>query len=240
MPNALSLTYDDVPLARVGVADRDALWDVYRRHFNADRAEMDASLARAERVIRFRERFTGKLRGLVVYSLRQAEHEGRRFFWLWAGALAIDRACRGKLLLERSGMDVLLRFRVRRPTAPLFWIYESNSFQSFRMMARNFDVYWPHPERDTPPWEAGLVDRLAREKFGDRWDPTTRVLRPTGTKHVRRDSAETRASETDPLRAFYRSVNPHAEEGAAIVIVAALNLRNATSLVKRTVERMVP
>jgi hypothetical protein len=238
-PSVLSLTFEITPIAKVTSADRDALWEVYRRHFDAERAQLDASLARADQVILFRERRTRRLRGLVVFSLNEAEHAGRRFFWLWAGALAIDRECRGKWLLERSGLAVLLRFRLRHPGVPLFWIYESNSFQSYRMMARSFEVFWPHPERVTPDWEREVVGKLAREHYPERWDPERRVLRPTGKKHVRPDSSQTSLPPSEPLRAFYQAVNPEAELGASVVLLAALDRTNITTLLWRMSARML-
>lgn len=235
-PSALSLTYDIVPVRTLGRAERDDLWTVYRRHFDADRAALDQSLERSDQVTRFRQRGTGRLCGLVAMSLREAEHEGRRFFWLWAGALAIDRECRGKWLLERSGLDALARYRVRHPTAPLFWIYESNSFQSYRMMARSFDVFWPHPTRETPAWERGVVEKLAMTSYPERWDAERRVLRPTGKKHVRAESSQTSTGDADPLRAFYRRVNPEAEAGASVVLMAPLDWNNTRTLARRLVK----
>ncbi|AKF09086.1 hypothetical protein [Sandaracinus amylolyticus] len=229
---ALSLTYDIVPVASLRHGDRDDLWDVYRRHFDAARSELDASLARGSHVIRYRRRGDQRARGLTVISLREAEHAGRRFHWLWAGALAIDRECRGRGLIERSGIETFARFRVRHPSAPLFWLYESISFQSFRMMARSFDVYWPRPDHDTPAWEHGAIDTLARISTGDRWDPERRIVRATGRKHIRHESSQTSVGEDDPLRAFYRRINPGAENGAAVVMLAPLDATNLRAVLR--------
>jgi hypothetical protein len=238
-PRALSLTYDTVPTSALDAADRDDLWDVYRRHFDADRSALDASLARADQVIRFRRRGERALRGLVAMSLREAEHEGRRFLWLWAGALAIDRECRGQWLLERAGVETFARIRLRHPSRALLWIYESNSFQSFRMVARNYQVYWPHPGAATPTWEAGVIEKLARVHHGARWDTDARVLRPTGKKHVRPTSSQTRTDDDDPMRRFYRGLNPEASAGAAIVMLVPLDFTNLRALGRRAARSLL-
>ncbi len=230
------LTYDYVPIATLTHADRDALWEVYRRHFNADRSEMDASLGRATHVTRFRVRKTGELRGMVAISLKETEIDGRRFFWLWAGALAIDRDCRGKWLLERFGLEFIAKFRLRHPFASLIWMYTSISFQSFRMASRSFDEYWPHPDRETPPWEAKVIDQLTAAEFGDRWDPQAKVLRGDGKKHIRPDSSVTSAN--DRYREFYARINPNAAHGDAVVMMAPLNLKNVLALTKRMTASM--
>jgi hypothetical protein len=233
--SALSLTFDIIAVDRLTNSNREALWNVYQRHFDAGREQFNASLNRADQVIRFRERRTQRLRGLVVVALRPTEHGGRRFFWLWAGALAIDRDCRGKWLLERSGIYFLIRFRLRHPLVPLFWIYESISFQSYRMMARSFEIFWPHPERKLPNWEGEVIEKLAYEHYPERWDSESRVLRPTGKKRVRSDSSHTSVTTAEPLRAFYNSVNPDAELGASIVLLAPLNWSNIATLLGRLI-----
>jgi hypothetical protein len=232
-PRPLDLTYEIVPVRALDAAARDALWEVYRRHFDAPRSALDASLAQADQVILYKHRPTGALRGLVAMALREREHRGRRFFWMWAGALAVDRECRGKWVLERSWVDVFARFRLRHPVAPLYWIYASLSFQSFRMMARNFATHWPHPTRATPPWEASLIDTLARELYPTRWDATRRVVRAVRGKTVRAESSRTSRPEADPLRAFYRSVNPGVEQGEIVVLLAPIDWPNAATVVRR-------
>ena len=231
--------FDITDVEHLDSEGREALWGVYRRHFDAQRSDLDASLARADQVIRFWDERRERMIGLLVMSLTRAEHRGRVFYWLWAGALAIDREYRGSWLLERSGATVLLRFRARHPFAALYWIYESFSFQSYRMMARSFSEFYPQPSCPTPAWERSLVHRLASERFPDRWDSEAEVLRAVASKKLRGASARTKTPTNDPLRRFYEGINPYADQGASVVLLSPLGARNAATLALRSGRRML-
>lgn len=225
--------YHISPIAALSAAARDELWQLYRRHFAAARASLEASLGRAEQVVRIRRRRDGALCGMMVFSIRARQHAGRRFYVAWAGAGALERECRGRGLLERAGIEAMLRFRCRHPTAELFFIGECCSFLSYRLLARSFAEFWPHPARATPAWERGAMDAYARQAFPTLWDPVRRIVRVDRGKHILAESRRTRAASTDPLFAFFSQINPGAAEGEAFILFAPVHLANLGTLLRR-------
>jgi hypothetical protein len=230
-PSTSTFSYDLTPTPALLPTDRDALWDFYRRHYAADRAALEASLGRADLVVRFR-RASGALCGMLAFSLREAEHQGRRFHLVWAGANALDRDCRGKWLVERAALRVFLRFWLRHPRAELFLLGETCAFQSYRMVTRNFATYWPHPERPTPAWERAAMDAFAAHHAGPSWDPARRVIRPVG-KHIRHESACTSADAADPLWRFFHACNPGSTDGEAMIFFAPISRANILTMIGR-------
>jgi hypothetical protein len=231
------LSYDLRTISSLTPSEREELWRVYSRHFHAPRADFTASMALGTHVARFLDPTTGVPRGLVAYQIHQSEVLGRSFHWIWAGALAIDRPLRGRYLLEVSGLEIYARFRLRHPLSPLYWIYMSTSYQSYRMMARTFEQHWPHPDGPTPPWEQAAIDAVARRLVPERYDPERGLVLPSGTKSVRPDSARTTTPDDHPQRRFYRQINPLAAQGGSVVLLCPLALGNAGAMVRHTLGR---
>lgn len=230
--SARAFTHEAAATSSLVAADRDELWSLYRRHFDAPRTALDTSLSHSTIVVRVRHRATGALCGMTVFSVRAHQHRGRAFFLVWGGAAAFDRECRGKWLLERAALRLFFLFRLRNPLASLFLIGESNAFQSYRALARSFDEFWPHPTRPTPTWERSFMDEFAERRFGAAWDRERRVVRPLG-KSIRRESARTTAAPTDPLWRFFQRENPGAGLGEAMIFFAPLHRRNLVAMVSR-------
>lgn len=230
--SARAFTHEASSTSSLTAADRDELWALYRRHYDAPRAALEESLRRATLVVRIRHRATRALGGMTVFSVRAHEHRGRSFFLVWGGAAAFDREGRGKGLLERAALGLFVRFRLRHPMAPMFVIGECNAFQSYRALARSFDEFWPHPSRLTPSWERSFMDDFAARTFGDAWDAARRLIRPLG-KSIRGESSRTTAAVDDPLWRFFQEQNPGAPLGEAMIFFAPLHRRNIASMLAR-------
>ncbi len=227
--SARQLTHESSPTTELVAADRDELWDLYRRHYDAPRAALEESLRRATLIVRIRHRATRALCGMTVFSVRAHEHRGRSFFLVWGGAAAFDRESRGKGLLERAALGLFLRFRLRHPLAAMFVIGECNAFQSYRALARAFHEFWPHPTRPTPSWERSFMDDFAARTFGAAWDPLRRLVQPLG-KSIRGESSRTTTAVTDPLWRFFQAQNPGASLGEVMIFFAPLDRRNIASM----------
>lgn len=59
--------------------ERDALWRVYSRYFDAERDRFEAAVDVAGEVLRFFDGAGGGLVGMSLVSSFDEEHEGRRF-----------------------------------------------------------------------------------------------------------------------------------------------------------------
>lgn len=231
-PAARAFAHDAVATASLTPAERDELWQLYRQHYDAPRSALEASLGRSTITVRVRRRGAASLGGMTLFAVRQTHHRGRTFFLVWGGAAAFDADCRGKWLLERAALRLLVQFRLQHPLAPLFLIGECNAFRSYRALARAFEEFWPHPERATPAWERSFMDHYGATYFPDHWDAQRRLVRPLG-KSIRPHSARTATASDDPLWRFFQAQNPAAATGEAMLFFAPLHRRNIATLLGR-------
>lgn len=229
---ARPFAHDAVATPSLSPADRDELWQLYRQHYDAPRAALEASLGRSTITVRIRRRASGELCGMTLFAVRQTSHRGRAFFLVWGGAAAFDADCRGKWLLERAALLLFLQFRLHHPLAPLFLIGECNAFRSYRALARAFVEFWPHPERATPAWERSFMDHYGATYFPDHWDAQRRLVRPQG-KSIRPHSARTATASHDPLWRFFQAQNPATATGEAMLFFAPLHRRNIATILGR-------
>jgi len=94
--------------------------------------------------------------------------------------------------------------------------------------------FWPRRDRATPADTAAFIDRLASQRYGSDWNPETGVVRRSGYKLLRPETAPI----ADELRSdsdvsFFEAINPGHREGDMLVCLAPLTLKNLFSAVYR-------
>ena len=83
----------------------------------------------------------------------------------------------GQPALHNAFFRYSVRSKRRHPLRPVYWYLITKGYKTYLLLSRNFPVYWPRHDRPTPAWETELLDRLGRERFGDRWVPARGGLR---------------------------------------------------------------
>lgn len=236
MPPRPSLRFTYTTPASVTPPERDILWGVYSRYFDAGRERFEGAVDVAGEVLRFFDRAGGQLVGMSLVSSFDEEHEGRRFRVVTTGAVCIEEQYRGLSAVQMAGLWWLAREKARAPHREMWWFFDTFSFKSYRLLPNNLQVYWPRPDAETPTWEAGVIDKLCRRQAGDAWDRDRGIVRAQG-RRLRPGVAEV----VDTLSAapdvrFFLERNPRYADGERLPCLAPLSARNARSIVAATWE----
>lgn len=232
----MRLTFRYRRTGALSLADRDALFEVYSRSVEVERAAFDDAVTAADHVIEYRDRRHGVLRGMGLVSVIDAEHEGRPARVIWTGSVLIESAYRGQAAIETAAMAYLARELVRHPGARHFWFFDTFSYKSYLLMARNFEEFWPRPDRAMPEGDRALLEQLARARYGARWDPE-RGLAASAGKRLKDGVAPMPRGSTDPWIEYFARANPTAADGTVLVCLCPLHRRNLARLAQRWAER---
>ncbi len=228
------LAFTFTPTSTLTTAEVGELWLVYSQYFLAERSQFEAGLRAAEEAVLFHD--AGRLRGMALVSAFTEQLAGRTVRVVWTGSVVIAPEYRGHNVIQRSALVRLAMERLRHPLLPLYWFFDTFSYKSYLLMARNFSEFWPRPERPTPSWETRALEALCSSRYGALFDPSRGIIGARG-KHLRPGVAELPSASADPHLAFFAKVNPAASRGECLACLAPLDAPNLSRMVLRMLQR---
>jgi hypothetical protein len=116
----------------------------------------------------------------------------------------------------------------------LYWLLIASGFRTYRFLPVFFREFFPRYDRATPEAIRRVMHRLARQRFGSRYDPATGIVRfeqPQMLKGSLRGISEIRMR--DPHVAFFARANPDHGGGDELVCLAEVADRNLTPAARR-------
>jgi hypothetical protein len=215
--------------------ERDEIWAVTDRYVETDRSSYEKKLLAVPEVGLWRTR-GGELVGLVSLDVYRVEWEGRQHAVFFTSSVVIDERFRGGNLVLRTGLRAYLREKLRRPWQPGYWFFDTFSYKSYLLLPRNLSEFWPRRDLPTPAAVAGLIDRLAQQRYGTAWSPALGVVKNSGQKRLRPTAAPIDGSHlADPDVRFFETANPGHRDGDMLVCLVPLSVNNLLRAVLRGV-----
>lgn len=221
------------PTSSLTHAELEEIWTLTQRYVDTLRPHYESKLLALPEIGLWRVR-GGELAGLVSLDVHPVVWHGRTRIIIFTSSVVADERFRGRNLVLRTGLRLLLREKLRRPRAPAYWLFDTFSYKSYLLMARNLREFWPRRERLTPPDTALFVDKLASERYGPDWIRDTGVVRSSGVKQLRPHTAPIDGSlRSDPDVSFFEAANPGHREGDMLVCLAPLTASNLLGAIRR-------
>lgn len=221
------------PSSSLTSGELEEIWALTERYVDTPRQHYESKLLALPEVGLWRAR-GGELAGLVSLQVRPVVWEGRTRVIIFTSSVVADERFRGRNLVLKTGLRVFARERLRRPFAPAYWFFDTFSYKSYLILARNLGEYWPRRDRATPPDTLALIDKLATEQYGAGWDRVAGIVRRSGHKQLRPDTAPIDGKlRSDPDVRFFESANPGHSDGDMLVCLAPLTVRNFMGAIKR-------
>jgi hypothetical protein len=198
-----------------------------------DRRAFEDKLARTAEV------FLGYRNGdeLVAFGavdVLERSVEGRTHGILFTHWAALHPDLRGRNVIQKVGARYFLRYRLAHPLRPVHWLFTASTFQSYLLLARNFQTFWPRPGAPWPARERRLVDEVMAESEARGWDPVAGVLERDGASRYREGVVEDDPKLLDhptlgPVIRFYHLQNPGQGKGDSLGCLCPLTLANCLS-----------
>jgi hypothetical protein len=224
--------------ASISTATWDEIWNLTHRYYDTDRSYMRESLGARQRIALFRSPEDGSLVGMSSLDVYLASFRGQALAAIFTSHVLLREDYRGQNLVQRLGFRVFLQTRLRHPLRNIFWFFDTFSYKSYLLLARNLRHFWPRRERQTPAWERDLMNHLAGEIYGDAWEPAWGIVVRSGRKRLRPGTAPLdRAVAGDPDFEFFAGRNPGHAQGDMLVCLCPLTVSNWLGIAMRSVAR---
>ena len=217
-------------------AEWDDIWALTSEFFDVERNYAEAELRKRQSIATFR--MNGALLGMAAIDIQAAEFRGRSLAVISTAHVLIRENWRGRNLIQKLGIRMFLRARLRFPLRPIYWFFDTFSYKSYLLLPRNFHTYWPRHDQPTPEPRAALIDQLATREYGPAWRPARGIAVRSGQKRLRETTAPLELrTDADPSLEFFARMNPGHAEGDMLVCLCPLTLSNLLSVARKALER---
>lgn len=204
---------------------------LYCRYYEAcDGERFQRDLAEKDYVILLHD-LQGDLRGFSTLEVLAFEYDGRPQRAVFSGDTIVHHQFWGGQTLPLAWCRLAGRIKAQAPGLPLYWFLISKGHRTYRYLPLFAKRFYPTWRYETPSAIQALMDGLARQKFGDTYDPSTGLIRfPRSHGHLRTPWAEvdSRLSEKPDVR-YFLNRNPGHRRGDELVCLTELcsdNLRS--------------
>jgi hypothetical protein len=226
--------------ASLTAAELEEIWTLTERYIDTARPHYEKQLLALPEVGLWRVR-GGELAGLVGLDVYPAEWRGQTRVIIFTKSVVADERFRGRNLVLKTGLRLLAREKLRRPFAPTYWLFDTYSYKSYLVLARNLGEFWPRRTRATPADTAAFIDSLASKRYGESWNRDTGIVRSSGHKQLRAQTAPIdEKARVDPDIRFFDDANPGHRAGDMLVCLAPLTAQNLLGAIRRSLRRQTP
>lgn len=218
-----------LPRAELSARALDEMYLLLDRHFDGTtRAGFHRDLAEKNWVL-LAEDDAGRIQGFSTLYVGQSEREGNPIGVLCSGDTIMDPSARTGSLLAITWLAAVTTVASRTLRGPLHWLLICSGYRTYRFLPLFWKEYCPRLQ-GSPCEMLGLMDYLARERWGSHYYPPEGIVRFPDPQ-VLREAASGGLSEpaNDPHLAFFLEKNPGARFGDELVCLTALSPENLTA-----------
>ena len=217
-------------------SDMDGMFDLFRRHFEgASESGFQKDLEDKNWVVRL-EDDDGDLAGFSTLRLYRTHYEREPLTVVYSGDTIVELRAWRSSVLARTWIDSVRSLHRRFGEGRLVWLLITSGFRTYRFLPVFWRQFFPRYDRETPEKTRRMMDRLAHQQFGSRFDSSAGIVRferpQVLTQELRGIPA---ARMKDPHVAFFARRNPGHVAGDELVCLTDLTDANLTAAGQRMV-----
>jgi hypothetical protein len=223
------------PVSSLSPGEREEMWALYSRFYLGTRRErFRADLAEKDTALILRDA-DGCLQGFSTLATWSREFAGAPIRVLFSGDTIIEREHWGSQALAFNWLRHAGGLKRMQPEVPLYWFLIVKGQRTFRFLPTFALEFLPDWRTSPAPGASQLLTLLAREKFGDAYDPATGVIR-FRESHGHLAQQWAKVSEREAAREdvqFFLRRNPGYVRGDELACLCELSSGNLRPLARR-------
>lgn len=191
-------------------------------HFRRDLAEKD-------QVVLLRDEVSGTLQGFSTLAIYATNIQGKQVGVVYSGDTIIRPAFWGTPALPSVWIKRVLSLASALPQ-PVYWLLISSGYKSYRFLPVFYREFYPRYDCPTPPDLRMIMDELARQRFGEQYDPTGGIVRfAGGATPLRPGVADVNEErQRNPHIRYFLARNPGHAQGDELVCLTRIAWENLT------------
>ncbi|MGB5469161.1 MAG: hypothetical protein WBM64_01985 [Woeseiaceae bacterium] len=160
--------------------------------------------------------------------------DGKPLTVVYSGDTVVSTDTWGDSALSYYWMGAIDYLRRLHKKESVYWFLLVSGYRTYRFLPVYSDYYFPRYDRPTPVEVQSIMHAVARDRFGDRYNPDTGIVQldaPPVLQKEYRGIPENRLA--DPHIAFFAERNPGHEQGDELVCFAIVSEDRLTRLGRR-------
>jgi hypothetical protein len=176
-----------------------------------------------------------ELVGFTTIKLAEARLGGRDVDLVYSGDTVVHPDWWGAKTLQKAFGRFVLARKLARPSRRCLWLLLSGGYKTYLIMVHHLPRSFPSRGYRPASEERAFLDRLAREWFGDQYDPARGVVRFASSHYRVRQNVVPidPATAADPDVAFFLAHNPGHHDGDELVCLAELRAMDLVRVLAR-------
>jgi hypothetical protein len=153
---------------------------------------------------------------------------------IYSGDTIVSPEAWNSSALPRGWIESVVKLRALYPRGWFYWLLITSGFRTYRLLPVFWKEFAPRHDEETSPLDKALLDHLAYQRFGDRYDVATGIVRLNQPQRLRGGLAEVPAGRVDdPHVAYFLEHNPGHGRGDELVCITELSPGNLTPAGRR-------
>jgi len=229
------LTSQVIPVGTLTSHEREEMWHLFRRFYDGTvRSLFETDLSEKDTLLLLRDS-DARIQGFSTIAVGQTELHDQPIRYVFSGDTIVDRAHWGSQALAFAWLRYVGELKRQHAEVPLYWFLIVKGHRTFRYLPAFAREFYPHWNNDTPDAMAALMTKLARERFGDAFDPVSGVIRYSQSHGYLAGpvaDANPREAEREDVSFFLRR-NSGYRRGDELVCLCELSTGNLRPLARR-------
>lgn len=217
--------------------NREAMFDLLRLHFaGVERETFEADLGEKNFAILLEDE-SGALRGfstLLVYTSRARQD----ITVVYSGDTIVERGWWGSPALPLTWLRAVRSITPQYGGREVWWLLLTSGFRTYRFLPVFFRRFSPRDDEGSSG-DRELLEILASERFGDRYDSRTGIVRLARPQTLVPELLEVPEGRiADPNIAFFLGRNPGFVRGDELACLAHIDEANLTAAARRIARKL--
>jgi hypothetical protein len=213
---------------------RDEMFRLLAGHFSgAGRKTFEADLAGKQSAILLEDE-PGQLRGFSTLAVYLSQAAARPACVVYSGDTIVERAWWGSPALPRTWIRAVRQLVPDGWTHDVYWLLLTSGYRTYRFLPVFFRSFHPRHDGGDAASLAPVLDALATERFGDRYDAADGIVRLAAPQVLVDDLLQLPAGRTlDPHVAYFLKRNHGHLRGDELACLTRISDDNLTPAGRR-------
>ncbi len=210
------------------------MFELLAQHFEGvTREQFERDLAEKQWVIEIRNG-ADRLLGFTTLRVTTSQLDGEPITALYSGDTIVAPEAWGTPALSRAWIAGVNRIRAGFPGQRCFWLLLTSGFRTYRFLPVFWREFFPRFDFPTPPSAQALLEQLAQESYGDRFDVRHGIVRFSRPQRLRGSLAEVpEGRDRNPHVAYFLKRNRGCSKGDELVCITEICDANLTAAGRR-------